>query len=269
MTGVFISYNSSDRERACTIADFLKGRGLSVFVDESYLVPGKNRVEGLESALCSCRSVAVLLGPGGMGKWQKAEVHLALDRHQKQPGFPVVPVLQPGIDDPPTGFLALNTWIDLRKPAPDDRSLANLHAALLGRPAAEAGFNPRRSLPPLPRPAAFSRRGSELVFWARDGSGRSCKPGSGLSPSSCRDHGQIRQWEVVAFRPRENPLDELIAAFSPPPEGVDLVTRRAHLNERVESLRKGKIRLSELVTDVMRANAGSERLHIFVDQIAF
>ena len=116
MTDVFISFNCSDRERARSIADFLKGKKLSVFVDESYLVPGRNWVEGLESALGSCRSVAVLLGPGGMGKWQKAEVHLALDRHQTQPGFPVVPVLLPGNDDPPTGFLAMNTWIDLRKP---------------------------------------------------------------------------------------------------------------------------------------------------------
>jgi hypothetical protein len=66
-----------------------------------------------------CKAVAVLIGPQGLGRWQQREAQLALDRQAREQGFPVVPILLPG-GDPALGFLALNTWIDLRQGTKDE-----------------------------------------------------------------------------------------------------------------------------------------------------
>lgn len=223
-----------------------------------------------------------------MGNWQKAKIHLALDRHQSQPTFPVVPVLLPGNDDPPTGFLALNTWIDLRANPQDPRALANLLAALQGKPPAEADFDPRTEVCPyrglLPfreedQPFFFGREAdvAKLIEKVRQkaqpvvpiigqsGSGKSSLVYAGLSPE-LRNPRQGTPWEIVTLRPRNEPLQELMAALSPPPEDAPLAQRIASLNQSTDLLREGKLQLSQLVTEILRQNAGSERLLLFVDQ---
>jgi len=97
---VFLSYNSSDRPAARLVKDILAARGLTVFIDERELAPGQNFIPGLEAALLGCKSVAILMGPSGLGKWQQIEKDLALDRKAKEPSLPVVPVLLPGKVDP-------------------------------------------------------------------------------------------------------------------------------------------------------------------------
>ena len=49
-----------------------------------------------------------------MGSWQHREVQVAFDRQSREQDFPVIPILLPGLDDEPKGFLALQTSIDLR-----------------------------------------------------------------------------------------------------------------------------------------------------------
>ena len=66
-----------------------------------------------------------------MGSWQHREVQVALDRQAPRAGdFPVIPILLPGLDDEPSGFLSLQTWIDLRADPDDPAQLQNLIAAI-------------------------------------------------------------------------------------------------------------------------------------------
>ncbi len=110
---VFISYNSKDHEIVLGVAEGLLERGLRPFLDRWDLEPGLRWRPELERVLASCGSVVVMLGPHGIGEVQQREVDVALRRQDKNPRFPVVPVLLPG-GEAPGGFLEQLTWVDLR-----------------------------------------------------------------------------------------------------------------------------------------------------------
>jgi TIR domain-containing protein/SIR2-like protein len=93
---VFVSYNSSDRDVVLPLATKLKQRGLSVFLDGWELRPGFSAQQGLSQALESSKSVAVVVGPSGVGKWQNAEIEVAISEEIRSK-WPVIPVLLPGV----------------------------------------------------------------------------------------------------------------------------------------------------------------------------
>ena len=126
---VFLSYNWRDESAARRIDAALRAAGLAVFLDRVELSPGQDWLPRLEAALRDCRAVTVLCGPSGFGAWQAREVQLAFDRRSREPEFPIVPVLLRG-SDPPLGFLALETWIDLREPSREAPALRDLAQAL-------------------------------------------------------------------------------------------------------------------------------------------
>src|SRR5271166_5289350 len=114
---VFISYARSDGVAAADLNGWLNDEGLKTFFDRSALRPGLRWIPALEDAIGRSRAVAILVGPHGIGNTQQYERELALVR-QSQSGdakFQVIPVLMPGCDSPPTGFLQLLTWVDLSK----------------------------------------------------------------------------------------------------------------------------------------------------------
>ena len=152
---VFVSYHWQDHKNVEAVARGLRERGLSVFLDRWYLVPGRPWPETLEETLSTCHAVAVVLGPNGMGRWQQREKYLALERQAHDSSFPVIPVLLPGVD-PALGFLSQNTWVDFRNRLDDPEVLDILARAAQGEPpgpdirdrmqAALAGVCPYRGL---------------------------------------------------------------------------------------------------------------------------
>jgi hypothetical protein len=50
-----------------------------------------------------------------IGNTQQYERELALVRQTRDNSFPVIPVLMPGCENPPTGFQQLLNWIDLSR----------------------------------------------------------------------------------------------------------------------------------------------------------
>ncbi len=130
---VFFSYHWRDHAEVEAVAQALRQQGLNIFLDRWYLIPGRPWPQALEDVLGSCRSVAVFLGPQGMGPWQQREQDLALSRQARQPEFPVIPVLRPHAD-PALGFLSQNTWVDLRQKLDDSLSLEILQRAVRGEP---------------------------------------------------------------------------------------------------------------------------------------
>ena len=88
---VFISYNSKDAKVASDLARRLTRAGLKVWLDAWTIRGGDNFAEKIEAGLEKSRSVAVLVGPGGYGPWQRREIGRAVeDRHLR-----VIPVLLP------------------------------------------------------------------------------------------------------------------------------------------------------------------------------
>src|SRR5262245_36877710 len=86
---VFFSYNGKDGRPVEEIAHALRQRGLNVFLDRWYLIPGRPWLEELERILRSSRAAAIFIGPEGLGPWQKREFSWALEYQVGAPDFSV------------------------------------------------------------------------------------------------------------------------------------------------------------------------------------
>lgn len=121
----FISYNSSDREIALELARKLTDSGLSIWFDAWRLIPGKPWQEALETALKSSKSIVLLIGDSGLGKWENEEMRYAIDSQLTNPNpmRTIIPALVPGSDPQllrEERFLNRFTWIDMRSGLDDN-----------------------------------------------------------------------------------------------------------------------------------------------------
>jgi CHASE2 domain-containing sensor protein len=112
---VFLSHNSQDKPAVRALAAALRRRGLTVWVDEQELAPGRPWQEGLEEVIQTVRSAAVMLGPSGLGPWEIEEMRACLSEGVDR-DLPIIPVLLPGAPAEPRLplFLRRYTWVDLR-----------------------------------------------------------------------------------------------------------------------------------------------------------
>ena len=75
---VFLSYSRVDAEAVRKVQDRLKDAGLATFLDRDQLPAGQPWLPALEHAIARCGAVAVLIGPAGLGTWQKREVQVRI-----------------------------------------------------------------------------------------------------------------------------------------------------------------------------------------------
>ena len=287
---VFFSYSWRDHVAVEAVARALRQQGLNVFLDRWYLIPGRPWPQALEEVIASCRSVAVFVGPYGMGPWQQREKYLAISRQTSQPDFPVIPVLLPEAD-PALGFLSQNTWVDLRQRPDDPLSLAILQAAVRGEPpgpdlarrvqATLAAVCPYRGL-------SFFREEDAPFFFGRDifikrldaavtrlpvvavvgasGCGKSSVVRAGLIPHlRLSPAGQV--WDVLTVLPGARPLQALAAALMPllEPEMTE-VDRLAEVNKLAHYFQTGGLALRDVAARVLARQPGTHRLLLVVDQ---
>lgn len=154
----FCSYSRADEPTVRRVVTALRERGITTFLDRESLPPGQPWPALLAKHIEDSRSVLVFVGPTGMGAWQQRECDLALLRQTREPGFPVIPVLLPGVDDPGLNFLALMTRIDLSHGVDEQDRLDDLARAIQNersRPSSE------RSKAPDPRANISPYRGLE------------------------------------------------------------------------------------------------------------
>ena len=286
---VFISYARSDSDGAAELNGWLCAQGLTTFFDRSALRPGLRWVSALEEAIGRCKATAILVGQHGIGNTQQYERELALIRQTSDATFPVIPVLMPGCDSPPTGFLQLLTWVDLSKGAGVLRQterLADLRAALLGEAVAaspvRASICPYRGLEPFrEEDAAFFcgrdeairdlvARAAEHPFVAvvgPSGSGKSSLVFAGLIPA-LRKQGRSTMWDVVALRPGKSPLTALAEAFGVAPNGTGPAAIDTWLEGEAAAYRHGDAdKLGRIVDRRLDcAPEKPDRLLIYVDQ---
>src|SRR6185503_5248143 len=143
---VFLSYAHSDGVVAGQLNAWLRAHAVRTFFDRSELRPGLRWIPALEDAIDRSDAVAILVGRHGIGNTQQYERELALVRQTRDGGFPVIPVLMPGCENSPTGFLQLLTWIDLSR---DDSvlrqedSLEALREAIHRRAVSHAHIRPQ------------------------------------------------------------------------------------------------------------------------------
>jgi TIR domain len=129
---VFLSYNLENRGEVRTIANHLKARGLLPWLDEEELPPGLTWQAKLEQDIEAIGSCAVIVGPSGVGPWQRREVEAALQLFVER-GRAIVPVILPScskVPDLPL-FLRSFAWVDYRSLDPDP--IEQLERAIAGQ----------------------------------------------------------------------------------------------------------------------------------------
>jgi WD40 repeat protein len=131
---LFLSFNSADRQLVNGIAEGLRDAGLLPWVDARALLVGQEWQTELAGIIRRINTVAVFIGPHGLGRWQKLEVEATVDEATRRRNLKVLPVLLPGTPDgaeiPP--FLDRWQFVDFREawPPPFDRLLQ----AITGEP---------------------------------------------------------------------------------------------------------------------------------------
>ncbi len=133
---IFLSHNSTDKPAVETLARRLVEAGLTPWLDTWNLVPGEPWQEAIEEALDACQTVAVFLGPSGIGSWENEEMRSALEERVRDKSRRVIPVLLPGAPDPREKslprFLRRMTWVDFRGGLDDEDAFQRLVAGIHG-----------------------------------------------------------------------------------------------------------------------------------------
>jgi predicted ATPase len=108
---LFLSYASTDRERALTIADALEADGIPVWIDRRGIPGGTEWAAQITQAVRACRAVAVLCSAASVASRNvRQELQLAWD-HDK----PILPLLLEPVDFPDAVayFLQGRQWIEV------------------------------------------------------------------------------------------------------------------------------------------------------------
>ena len=275
--------------RGPAITRLLEGRGLKIFWDRGYLRVGLPWIEALEEALKSSKAIVVLVGPEGLGRWQRRETDAALDRQTREPEVPVIPVLLPRAHPLPL-FLSLITWVDLEKGI-DGTSIDLLAAGILGETSvvdqtlqAEAI---REMVCPYRGLSAFREDDAEFFFgreavvdqleaalaksrfvalFGSSGSGKSSVVHAGLIPR-LRRTGREEIWDFAFTKPTDKPFTALATAMFPlvEPDKMGLDKVRG-LKGLAKELAEGPIELADLIVTGREKLASTGRLLLVVDQ---
>jgi hypothetical protein len=299
---VFLSYNSADRAAVQRVRALLQARGLSPYVDSENLPLGQNWFERLEQALGQARAVAVFLGPSGLGRFQKREIALAMDRQTRGEvqgtRLPVIPILLPGVVKPEeySGFLLTNTYVDLRNQLDDSVAIDRLEQAVSGTAAVEEpSYRPETAaLCPYRALDAFREHDSPLFFGRNrlvgspdrleegllqktrtcplvavigaSGSGKSSVVQAGLLPLLRREPPSRGTWDAVVFQPGKYPFLSLATAIEVArnPDATP-TTHELDAAKLARSWAKGKLPL-DFTLSCLRDALQVNRLLLIVDQ---
>ena len=111
----FLCHNSSDKPLVRTLATILKERGISVWLDEWDLMPGRHWQEAIEEIIQKVTTAVVLVGSDGIGPWQDMEMRTFLSQFVKR-SIPIIPTLLDGAPEKPELplFMSEFTWVDMR-----------------------------------------------------------------------------------------------------------------------------------------------------------
>ncbi len=292
---VFLSYNRADAVHAEALNGWLVGQGVKTFFDRRDLGSGQLWLTDLERAIeHEAQSVAVLVGPHGIGNTQQYEYQLALTRQAKDKDFPLIPVVLPGIENwqLPRGFLGLQTWVsfaDVGGVTAGPAQLQRLLAAI--RREHPDSDTIRGTICPYKGLEAFAEEDAALFFGrddeaaelhrtvlahgvaamiGRSGTGKSSLVRAGLLPRLRRRDaaGPGTVWDSLILRPGTSPLTELARVLSPGPADEDGQDRFRRLERQAAEWRTDRPdTLARFLRDRMgQARLRVNRLLVVVDQ---
>jgi WD40 repeat protein len=289
---LYLSFNNADRKSVAEVQKLLEGRGIATFVDRKDLVAGLPWSQALEEELGGVDGVAVFVGRD-LGTWQKREMWFALDRQVREEKqgriFPVIPVLLPGADLA-SGFLFLNSWIDLRAGGPGlvvgevleafERAIRSTELVQTsGRPSVicpyrglqvfreedAAFFFGRQAL--AHRLLDFTLTKGLVAVIGASGIGKSSLVQAGLLPLLRRQRPPNETWDAVSFMPGNDPFNRLASTLMPLLEpGIEASGQVYEAQKLGQALAAGTTTLDAIVARVIERSNGTARLLLVADQ---
>jgi len=131
---VFLSHNKADKAAVEMLGNRLEKSGLKVWLDRWNLLPGDPWQDEIEEALDRSRTVAVFVGPSGIGGWHNEEMRSALETRVRNHNRRVIPVLLPGAVEPELPrFLRRLYWVDFRNGLEDEATFNLFVASITGK----------------------------------------------------------------------------------------------------------------------------------------
>jgi len=297
----FLSYNAQDRPAVQEVADRLKREGLELYLEEWKLAPGREFQPALAEGLRDSKSCVVLLGPNGLGPWQKQEIQVAIDMRARDEAFPVIPLLLPGAERPRRGdvahldFLINASWVEFLTTLDDERAFRSLVWGITGINPRESdatryeGVCPYRGLEAFrPDDAKFFFGRENLTGWLtsslrRDvraaqgvrflgvlgpsGSGKSSVVLAGLVPRLLA--GAIEgseQWPVAILRPGDDPLKNLASGVASRFLAAGALPDAAQVLKLADDLRADARALDVFAQGALHDRPEDVRLVVVVDQ---
>lgn len=84
MSEVFLSHSAEDRIKAGQLAEALRKRGFSVFMDADSIAPGADYADAISDAISRSDAVILLLSKATQrSKWVKSEIEAALESKKR------------------------------------------------------------------------------------------------------------------------------------------------------------------------------------------
>ncbi|MCU0735388.1 MAG: toll/interleukin-1 receptor domain-containing protein, partial [Methylotetracoccus sp.] len=271
MGTIFLSYAGADRQTATRLKAGLGAAGADVWQDVDEIRLGDRWIDTLQDALTRCSAYAILIGHGGIQRWVKLELSIALKRHFDTNGaFPIFPLRLPGVtpeDLPP--FLSI-FQAEMLPAEPSDHDYRRL-AACFAAAGEQGAVIPLSPVCPYPGLESYTEATAEFFFGrqsetlealarlgsTRDGTyrrwlqiegpsgvGKSSLVQAGMIPAmrrgwiESRGGAEARNWAVALMRPGHEPLLNLAQSLSQAlPGGSGFTALRRDLQSAPEALR--------------------------------
>jgi formylglycine-generating enzyme required for sulfatase activity len=127
----FLSYNTQDMALMQALEQALRQRDpdAHIFFAPKSLRAGGYWLPELAKEIAASTAFVLLVGENGIGQWQVIEYYDAFDRRVKDPGYPVILILQSGRTAPGLPFLQQLHRIVTTDPSSEDAIGRLLHAA--------------------------------------------------------------------------------------------------------------------------------------------
>lgn len=130
---VFLAHNSADKEQIRAIQRELQRHQVAAWLDEQQIAPGQWYQDVIQKSVKKVKSTAVFFGTKGLGRWQSLELKAFITRCVDE-GFPLIPVLLPGVTELPPDLVFLKElhWVQF-KSLDDAAAIEGLRWGITGR----------------------------------------------------------------------------------------------------------------------------------------
>jgi WD40 repeat protein len=130
---VFLAHNSADKKEVIELSNILKSKGINTWLDTEQIPPGKQFQDIIQQVIPKVKSVAIIVGNKGIGKWQKLEINSFINQCVER-DLPIIPILMPKVNKIPNTFSFLSefNWVSFFESIDEEETISKLIWGITG-----------------------------------------------------------------------------------------------------------------------------------------